>query len=159
MIASATTRILVDAGLSCRELLRRMAVAGEDRRQLSAILITHEHQDHVAGLAVLARRLQDSGVLYRADPPGVGADADSANDDDVCEWLDHVQRRERKRGAQAVAGEATAGGAGWRRSLSVSAEAATLEPSLNRRGGSGCELPVGRRRACETGGDSRGGEG
>ncbi len=57
VIASATTRILVDAGLSCRELLRRMELAGEDPASLNAILITHEHLDHVSGLAVLARRL------------------------------------------------------------------------------------------------------
>ena len=58
VIASARTRVLVDAGLSCRELLRRMALAGEDPEQLDAILVTHEHIDHVAGLAVLARRLK-----------------------------------------------------------------------------------------------------
>jgi len=58
VISSSRTRVLVDAGLSCRELLRRMAIAGEDPAALNAILITHEHQDHVAGLAVLARRLK-----------------------------------------------------------------------------------------------------
>ena len=52
-----STRILVDAGLSCRELFRRMAAAGEDPNTLDAILITHEHQDHVNGLAVTARKL------------------------------------------------------------------------------------------------------
>jgi phosphoribosyl 1,2-cyclic phosphodiesterase len=57
VIASATTRLLVDAGLSCRELLRRMELTGEDPGRLDAILITHEHLDHVSGLAVLARRL------------------------------------------------------------------------------------------------------
>ena len=57
VIAAGETRLLVDAGLSCRELLRRMAAAGEDAEALDAILITHEHVDHVAGLAVLARRL------------------------------------------------------------------------------------------------------
>lgn len=57
VISSSRTRVLVDAGLSCRELLRRMAHAGEDPSTLNAILITHEHIDHVAGLAVLARRL------------------------------------------------------------------------------------------------------
>jgi phosphoribosyl 1,2-cyclic phosphodiesterase len=52
-----STRILVDAGLSCRELFRRMRMAGEDPSTLDAILITHEHQDHVNGLAVTARKL------------------------------------------------------------------------------------------------------
>jgi len=58
VIAAGETRLLIDAGLSCRELLRRMAAAGEDAESLDAILITHEHLDHVAGLAVLARRLR-----------------------------------------------------------------------------------------------------
>jgi phosphoribosyl 1,2-cyclic phosphodiesterase len=58
VIAAGSTRILVDAGLSCRELMRRMAQAGEDPEALDAILITHEHLDHVAGLSVLARRLR-----------------------------------------------------------------------------------------------------
>src|SRR6202012_1275461 len=57
LIPTSRTRILVDAGLSCREILRRMHIAGEDPRTLDAILITHEHQDHVQGVAVLARKL------------------------------------------------------------------------------------------------------
>jgi phosphoribosyl 1,2-cyclic phosphodiesterase len=58
VIASANTRVLVDAGLSCRELLKRMRDVNEDPAALDAILITHEHQDHIAGLATLARRLR-----------------------------------------------------------------------------------------------------
>jgi phosphoribosyl 1,2-cyclic phosphodiesterase len=57
VVATGRTRILVDAGLSCREILKRMHTAGEDPRALDAILITHEHQDHVQGVAVLARKL------------------------------------------------------------------------------------------------------
>ena len=57
VLSSSRTRILVDAGLSCRELFKRMAAAGENPRTLDAILITHEHQDHVQGLAVTARKL------------------------------------------------------------------------------------------------------
>jgi phosphoribosyl 1,2-cyclic phosphodiesterase len=57
VVATSRTRILVDAGLSCREILKRMQLAGEDPRSLDAILITHEHQDHVQGVAVLARKL------------------------------------------------------------------------------------------------------
>jgi phosphoribosyl 1,2-cyclic phosphodiesterase len=58
VVSSNRTRVLIDAGLSCRELLRRMAAAQEDPATLDAILITHEHQDHVAGLGVLARKLK-----------------------------------------------------------------------------------------------------
>jgi len=57
VVSGGNTRILVDAGLSCREMFRRMEQSGEDPRTLDAILITHEHQDHVNGLAVTARKL------------------------------------------------------------------------------------------------------
>ncbi len=57
VVTGGNTRILVDAGLSCRELFRRMEQSGEDPRTLDAILVTHEHQDHVNGLAVTARKL------------------------------------------------------------------------------------------------------
>lgn len=57
IVSTGSTSLLIDAGLSCRELLRRMTVSGEDPARLTAILITHEHLDHVAGLSVLARRL------------------------------------------------------------------------------------------------------
>jgi phosphoribosyl 1,2-cyclic phosphodiesterase len=56
-VTGGKTRILVDAGLSCRELFRRMRLAGEDPATLDAIVITHEHSDHVNGLAVTARKL------------------------------------------------------------------------------------------------------
>ena len=57
IITGGRTRILVDAGLSCRELFRRMKLVGEESETLDAILITHEHSDHVGGLAVTARKL------------------------------------------------------------------------------------------------------
>ncbi len=57
VVSGGRTTVLVDAGVSCREILKRMQQAGEDPAQLDAILITHEHQDHVQGLSVLARRL------------------------------------------------------------------------------------------------------
>src|SRR5271170_1454870 len=57
VVSSSRTRILVDAGLSCRELFKRMRAADEDPETLDAVLVTHEHQDHVQGLAVTARKL------------------------------------------------------------------------------------------------------
>src|SRR5271157_6479836 len=50
LVSSSGTRLLVDAGLSCRELLRRLALCGEDPHCIDAVLITHEHSDHVSGL-------------------------------------------------------------------------------------------------------------
>lgn len=58
VLSSSGTSILVDAGLSCRETLKRMVKAGEDPLALKGIIVTHEHQDHVNGLPVLARKLR-----------------------------------------------------------------------------------------------------
>ena len=58
VVSSSSTRILVDAGVSCRETIKRMRLAGEDPAALSAILISHEHNDHISGLQVLARKLK-----------------------------------------------------------------------------------------------------
>src|SRR6202046_4069807 len=58
LVSSASTKILVDAGISCRETFKRMKALSEDPHSLSAILITHEHSDHVYGLAVLAKKLR-----------------------------------------------------------------------------------------------------
>src|ERR1700745_1820189 len=58
VVQTSRTKILVDAGISCRETFKRMRVLGEDPRSLSAILITHEHCDHISGLYVLAKKLK-----------------------------------------------------------------------------------------------------
>jgi len=58
LIASNRTRILLDVGLSRREVCSRLSAIGEQPEKLDAILVTHEHTDHVSGLAVLARKLR-----------------------------------------------------------------------------------------------------
>ncbi len=57
LVATERTRILVDAGLSRRETFKRLQAIGENPAAIDAILITHEHSDHVAGLATLAKTL------------------------------------------------------------------------------------------------------
>ena len=57
IVESAGARILVDAGISCRETFKRLKSIGRDPREISAILITHEHSDHVYGLATLSKKL------------------------------------------------------------------------------------------------------
>ena len=49
-------KILVDAGLSGIEIERRLAVVGISPQSLDAIVVTHEHSDHIKGVGVLARR-------------------------------------------------------------------------------------------------------
>jgi phosphoribosyl 1,2-cyclic phosphodiesterase len=58
VVSTSRGSILVDAGISCRETLKRMKAVGDDPHQLRAIVISHEHADHVAGLQVVARRLK-----------------------------------------------------------------------------------------------------
>jgi len=55
LIVAGDTRVLVDAGLSAKEIARRLALMGEDIHRLDGVLVTHEHGDHVGGLRVLLR--------------------------------------------------------------------------------------------------------
>ena len=54
-VATPETRILIDAGISRKQTLERLAAAGEDPEALDAVFITHEHSDHVAGLPALVK--------------------------------------------------------------------------------------------------------
>ena len=58
LISSETTNVLVDAGMSAREILRRLAIVGVDCDSLDGVLITHEHSDHAGGLRVLLGSLK-----------------------------------------------------------------------------------------------------
>jgi phosphoribosyl 1,2-cyclic phosphodiesterase len=107
VISSSRTRVLVDAGLSCRELLKRMSIAGEDPAQLDAILITHEHQDHIAGLSVLARRLNIPVFFTEPTHRAWVRMLTPRTTMTYAKWLDHVQREKEARAA-AVAASASA---------------------------------------------------
>jgi phosphoribosyl 1,2-cyclic phosphodiesterase len=52
------TRILIDAGLSLRQIRQRLATISRAPESLTGILITHEHSDHVQGLAGLGEKLR-----------------------------------------------------------------------------------------------------
>ena len=56
-VESPETRLLIDAGFSARQLRLRLGAIGSSADLLQAILLTHEHSDHVKGLAVLCSKL------------------------------------------------------------------------------------------------------
>ena len=58
LIAANDTRVLVDAGLSARETIRRLALMNCDPSELDGVIITHEHGDHAGGLRVLLKSLK-----------------------------------------------------------------------------------------------------
>jgi len=63
-VATNRTRILVDAGLSFKELQRRLSIIGESADCFDAILVTHEHCDHVSGLLRWARKFKLKTPIY-----------------------------------------------------------------------------------------------
>ncbi|MCX7818575.1 MAG: MBL fold metallo-hydrolase [Kiritimatiellae bacterium] len=55
-VASETTAILVDAGFSLRTIEERLAAIGQSAASLRAVVVSHEHSDHIAGIPRLQRR-------------------------------------------------------------------------------------------------------
>ena len=105
VIAAGSTRLLVDAGLSCREILKRMAQAGEDPEQLDAILITHEHLDHVAGLSVLARRLNIPVFFTEPTHRAWVRMVTPQRRMTYAKWLERMQREKEERAARVASAQ------------------------------------------------------
>ncbi len=104
VVSAGATNILVDAGLSCRELTRRMALVGQEPSALTAILITHEHLDHVAGLAVLARRFNVPVFFTEATHRAWVRMLTPRKTMTYAQWLDQLQREREQRNSQPAGG-------------------------------------------------------
>ena len=70
-LETAEARILIDAGFNPRQLRLRLASIGRAPENLTAILITHEHSDHISGLPGLADKLQIPVYCNRGTQDGV----------------------------------------------------------------------------------------
>ncbi|MBV8261842.1 MAG: MBL fold metallo-hydrolase [Paraburkholderia sp.] len=68
------TRVLLDCGFSAKEVERRLARAGLAADSLTAILITHEHSDHIGSALTLARRWSIPLYMSWGTAQAVGAD-------------------------------------------------------------------------------------
>ena len=64
--------LLVDAGLSGSRITQELAKIGVEARDLSGILVTHEHADHCSGVGVLSRRY--NLPVYATEGTWVGMD-------------------------------------------------------------------------------------
>ena len=77
LIDSGAEKILIDNGLSYKELQARVAEIGEDLDNLCAVLVTHEHGDHVKGIGVLNRKcgvpVYITPMTHNALSPKLGA--------------------------------------------------------------------------------------
>ena len=62
LITSGETSLLIDAGISALQVRRRLEAFGRLPVQIDAILLTHEHSDHVRGLDVFLRRHHSAPV-------------------------------------------------------------------------------------------------
>ena len=56
LVTDGATHILIDAGISCRRICAALQELGVKPGELSGVLVTHEHTDHVSGLATLVKR-------------------------------------------------------------------------------------------------------
>ncbi len=65
-IEAGGARLLIDAGLTCKRLTELLDMIGVDAASLTAILVTHEHIDHIRGISVLSKKY-DVPVYANAD--------------------------------------------------------------------------------------------
>jgi phosphoribosyl 1,2-cyclic phosphodiesterase len=108
VVSSGRTRILVDAGLSCRELFRRMRLADEAPETLDAIVITHEHQDHINGLAVTARKLGIPVYFTEATHRAWMRWLSPRRQMTYAQWLEQCRQQAAARQAESIAEECLA---------------------------------------------------
>ena len=55
-VGAGRTKLLIDAGISCKKIAEGLEQLGTDPGEIDAILITHDHCDHIQGAAVFARK-------------------------------------------------------------------------------------------------------
>ena len=73
-IKTDRVRLLIDAGLGRKEIASRLTALGEDPDGIDAVLVTHEHNDHSAGLKGLVKEMRIEAYLTWGTIRGLGAE-------------------------------------------------------------------------------------
>lgn len=84
-ISNQSEAVLVDAGLSCREIEKRMYSLGLSMQRLKAIFISHEHTDHIKGVPVLSKKYALPVYISKGTYTHSGMNLDA----DRLYWIDH----------------------------------------------------------------------
>ncbi|MCG3149477.1 MAG: putative metallo-hydrolase YycJ [Verrucomicrobiae bacterium] len=78
-IETANTAVLIDAGLSGRQISQRLATIGRQLDDLDAILVTHEHSDHVRGLGAICKKHPVAVYANRLTAEAINEEPDWTN--------------------------------------------------------------------------------
>ena len=79
-LESEHARILVDDGLSCKETEQRLSLLGVDGRDIDAIVLTHEHSDHIKGVNVFSKKYDIPVYAHDEVWPGLYDKFDKVSD-------------------------------------------------------------------------------
>ena len=80
LVEQGSTCVLIDCGFSLRSVEQRLARLGKSLDDLSAVIVTHEHSDHIRGVSVLARRTR---LPVYMTPGTAGHYHDKDRDDEI----------------------------------------------------------------------------
>ncbi|MCB0345883.1 MAG: MBL fold metallo-hydrolase [Bdellovibrionales bacterium] len=86
VIQSGTTRILIDCGLSLRELGKRLAGIGWSPSDIEAVVLTHEHSDHIKGLPRFIK--QNRVPVYMTEGTWQDVHPSLGDESDLCRVID-----------------------------------------------------------------------
>ena len=82
-IKTDSARILIDAGLSRKDLAKRLETIGEDPDGIDAVLVTHEHNDHGTGLRAMLKELHIRAYLSPGTLKGLQPETFEMNDSEI----------------------------------------------------------------------------